>query len=582
MSSRVLGISLGLFLVTLGAFLQIGHVYLRPFIKQQLHDGIRGQVIWQPDSPPDVRGGWCEFFSTFFSSSPPFPSSLPPTDRFVGSDKDPVDYVRIYMLNITNVGDVRSGTAKPVLQEVGPYTFTKYHRKVNVSFSEDNLTVYYNEFFSLHPVPELTVGSLDDLVTTLNVPLIGAIEAIMAKAPSRFSSWLQYLARLVEGWRDPRVQGLFTTRPVGELLFGYEDPLLSRLRRLLPGMGINPLVALVPNMTADKETHPDMKEQDSARTGLDDITTVGQFERWHGMSEITAWRPPHVEEVQGTDATQFKPGLRKGDALKVWVGDVFRWFTLIEGFGPGADNPRVGNVPVLRFRPDPTQRDPDPRYYQSIPGLMNVTAPMAAQMGGIGPPLFLSLPGYCYADEILTRGVEGIECDHLKHDIHIDVEPTTGLALAALKTLMLNSWFGQRYKAVDPHVQDTYLPIFWVHESTEATPELLQGFWKLLLANKAIAVFESSFAAAGAGIALVGMAVTLLVSMLVIGVNDGEVGRVVGHRDGNAVERRPLLLHPQDDGHGDGGGSSVGGPVLVHRLTDNAEMLLMEEGGEGK
>lgn len=33
---------------------------------------------------------------------------------------------------------------------------------------------------------------------------------------------LQMLAAWLEGWRDPRVQGLFTTRTVGELLFGYE------------------------------------------------------------------------------------------------------------------------------------------------------------------------------------------------------------------------------------------------------------------------------------------------------------------------------------------------------------------------
>lgn len=33
---------------------------------------------------------------------------------------------------------------------------------------------------------------------------------------------LKLLASLVEGWGDSRVRGLFTTRTVAELLWGYE------------------------------------------------------------------------------------------------------------------------------------------------------------------------------------------------------------------------------------------------------------------------------------------------------------------------------------------------------------------------
>jgi CD36 family len=469
-------------------------------------------------------------------------------------------------------------------QELGPYTFEKYHRKLNVSFSPDNTTVSFNEFFSFHPVPELTNGSLDDAITTLNVPLLGAIEVIMAKSPSRFSGLIQYLARLVEGWKDPRVQGLFTTRPVGELLFGYKDPLLSRIAHVVPG--INPMVALVKNMTSEEESNPDPSQRDIVATGIDNIDDVCDFIEWRGMSKVDAWRPPHIEPVQGTDATQFKPGLRKGDELTVWVGDVFRYFTLIEGFGPGAESPKVGNVPVLRFRPDPTQRAPDPRYYQSVPGLMNITAPMAASMGGIGPPLFLSLPGYCYADDSLVEGVEGITCDHLKHDIHLDVEPTTGITLSALKTLMLNSWFGQKYKAVDPHVKDTFLPIFWAHESSEAAPEQLKGFKTLLFAQGARRFLDTQAQPVGIFVGIIGG--ILFVAGVVMGkpqrvweeeeeeggVEDGGIGDPLlapGSLPPSEVER--VLL--------DGNEAEVlletsgrGGTGMLHsRVTDKEELL---------
>jgi hypothetical protein len=301
------------------------------------------------------------------------------------------------------------------------------------------------------------------------------------------------------------------------------------------------MVALVKNMTAEEESDPDPSQRDIVATGIDSIDNVCQFIEWHGMAQVDAWRPPHIEPVQGTDATQFKPGLRKGDELQVWVGDVFRYFTLIEGFGPGAESPKVGNVPVLRFRPDPTQRAPDPRYYQSIPGLMNITAPMAASMGGVGPPLFLSLPGYCYADDSLAEGVEGITCDHLKHDIHLDVEPTTGITLSALKTLMFNSWFGQRYKAVDPHVKDTFLPIFWAHESSEAAPEQLAGFKTLLFAQGVRRLLDTTAQPVGIAVGILGGFV--LVAGIVMG--------------------RPQRVWEEEEERLDEDGTDIGAPLLA-------------------
>lgn len=50
----------------------------------------------------------------------------------------------------------------------------------------------------------------------------GAVEVIGSLGVWKARSLLQMLAALVERWGDPRVQGLFTTRTVGELLFGYE------------------------------------------------------------------------------------------------------------------------------------------------------------------------------------------------------------------------------------------------------------------------------------------------------------------------------------------------------------------------
>lgn len=50
----------------------------------------------------------------------------------------------------------------------------------------------------------------------------GAVEVIGSLGVWKARRLLQMLAAWVERWGDPRVQGLFTTRTAGELLFGYE------------------------------------------------------------------------------------------------------------------------------------------------------------------------------------------------------------------------------------------------------------------------------------------------------------------------------------------------------------------------
>ena len=121
---------------------------------------------------------------------------------------------------------------------------------------------------------------------------------------------------------------------------------------------------------------------------------------------------------------------------------------------------RLSGLPLLRLRADLSQGDPDPRFFQYIRGLMNVTAPTAGEQGrgqgradlicfrvccppalllrpavpaplpaagpaGLagkpGPPLFLSYPHFCDANPRLAAGVVGLQCRPKQHDLFLDV-----------------------------------------------------------------------------------------------------------------------------------------------------------------
>lgn len=163
---------------------------------------------------------------------------------------------------------------------------------------------------------------------------------------------------------------------------------------------------------------------------------------------------------------------------------------------------------------------------------------------------------------------------------------------------MLNSWFGQRYKAVDPHVVDTFLPIFWAHESSEASHKQLSGFRSLLRAQAAKRFFDHSAPPLATAGFMIGAGLLLGAFLTARGPqpwehvieSDEEAGPITvwpGNGAAGATAAVPALSDEEDapllreivedrgrndkeeEEEGVGDGSAAG----VTRITDNEEVL---------
>ena len=199
-------------------------------INKALSGGIKDRIIWSEDSPSDTYA------------------------RYSRDDQpdDPLVQTDFYLLNVTNLEAVKAGS-KPVLQQLGPYLYKKHTVKQNIFFdSRGRVRFTRDEFYTELPSNSL-FPSLDDVVTTVNIPLLGAL----AKAHSYFGRFvaLQLLLEVLASFHDPNVNGLFMKRTVRELLWGYDDPLLQKINYVLPGIVPSPRFQLVPNTTASS-THP--------------------------------------------------------------------------------------------------------------------------------------------------------------------------------------------------------------------------------------------------------------------------------------------------------------------------------------
>ena len=131
-----------------------------------------------------------------------------------------VTVIVIYILfDILNPQELFHRHEMPILEERGPYTFREVERKVNISWHPENGTVSYKRMKHWYFEPSMSIGPLNDTITTINVPVVGSAEFVRGDF---FMEW---------GMSDmlSTIQAtIFVRRTIAELLFdGYDDVVMD-------------------------------------------------------------------------------------------------------------------------------------------------------------------------------------------------------------------------------------------------------------------------------------------------------------------------------------------------------------------
>ncbi|XP_052121201.1 scavenger receptor class B member 1 isoform X3 [Frankliniella occidentalis] len=140
--------------------------------------------------------------------------------------KPPVHPVmRVYIYNVTNADAFLNNAEKPVLNELGPYVYVETWEKVAVAFN-DNGTVSFQQKKVFRFDPEQSVGDIEDMVVVPNIPMLSATS--QSKHAARF------LRLAMASIMDILKIKPFVEVSVGQLLWGYEDPLLKLAKDVVP------------------------------------------------------------------------------------------------------------------------------------------------------------------------------------------------------------------------------------------------------------------------------------------------------------------------------------------------------------
>uniref|UniRef100_A0A8C9DUD0 Scavenger receptor class B member 1 n=1 Tax=Prolemur simus TaxID=1328070 RepID=A0A8C9DUD0_PROSS len=190
-------------------------------------------------------------------------------------------YLSVYFFNVLNPDKVLKGE-KPQVQELGPYVYREFRHKTNITF-HDNDTVSFLEYRSYQFQPAKSRGSESDYVVVPNI-LVMSASMMMEDRPMSLKLMMT-LAFTTLGQRA------FMNRTVGEIMWGYDDPLMSLINKYFPGMfpfnGKFGLFAELNNSDSGLFT---------VFTGVKNFSRIHLVDKWNGLSKV---HEAHLQGVGG-------------------------------------------------------------------------------------------------------------------------------------------------------------------------------------------------------------------------------------------------------------------------------------------
>lgn len=395
-------------------------------------------------------------------------------------------YLSVYFFDVVNPNEVLKGE-RPEVRERGPYVYREFRHKSNITFN-DNDTVSFLEYRSFQFQPAKSRGKESDHIVLPNILVMAA--AMMMENKPMSLKLIMTLAFSTLGERA------FMNRTVGEIMWGYEDPLVQLINNYFPGMfpfkGKFGLFAEMNNSHSGLFT---------VFTGVRDFSRIHLVDKWNGLSKVNFWHSDQCNMINGTSGQMWAPFMTPESSLEFYSPEACRSMKLI------FQEPRVfEGIPTYRFVAPQTLfangsvYPPNEGFCPCLEsGIQNVSTCR------FGAPLFLSHPHFLNADPVLADAVVGLHPNQEEHSLFLDVHPVTGIPMNCSVKLQLSIYIkavkgiGQTGK-----IEPVVLPLLWFGESGAMEGETLQTFYtQLVLVPKVMYYAQYVLLALGGALLLV-------------------------------------------------------------------------------
>ncbi|XP_064128126.1 scavenger receptor class B member 1 isoform X1 [Loxodonta africana] len=377
-------------------------------------------------------------------------------------------YLSVYFFHVVNPDNVLKGE-KPQVQERGPYVYREFRHKSNITFN-DNDTVSFLEYRTFQFQPAKSYGLESDYIVMPNILVLTA--AMLVENQPLSLKVLMSLAFSTLGERA------FMNRTVGEIMWGYEDPLMDFINKYFPNLlPFNGKFGLFSELN---NTHSGLF---TVFTGVKDFSRIHLVNKWNGLSKVSFWHSDQCNMINGTSGQMWAPFMTPESSLEFYSPDACRSMKLVyqeAGVFEG--------IPIYRFVAPPTLfangsvYPPNEGFCPCLEsGIQNVSTCR------FGAPLFLSHPHFYNADPVLAEAVLGLHPNHQEHSLFLDIHPVTGIPMNCSVKLQLSLYI-KAVKGIGQtgSISPVVLPLLWFGESGTMEGQALQTFYTQLVLLPAV------------------------------------------------------------------------------------------------
>ncbi|XP_047426322.1 lysosome membrane protein 2c [Mugil cephalus] len=371
------------------------------------------------------------------------------TDTFAAWENPPAHiYMQFYFFNLTNPAEVLLGD-RPAVVEIGPYTYREYRPMEQVDFQDNGTKVAAVNTKTYIFVRNMSRGPESDLIRTVNIPAVTIME--------KFKDSL-YLSNIISSLMKYLDENLFTTRTVGELLWGYEDRLLADFKKFQHDLDDVFGLFYKSNASNDGEY--------VFFTGQQNYKDFARVDTWNGGSSLSWWTSDECNMINGTNGAFFHPVITKSETLYMFSSDLCRSLYALYD-----KEVTVKGVPGYRFVPPSkvfanVSVNPDNAGFCVPAGNCQGSGVLNVSPCKQGAPIIMSSPHFYEADEKFAQDVFGMKPDKEQHQTTIDIHPLTGIVLQAAKRLQINVYLEQMPRfSQTGNVRTVVLPVVYLNES---------------------------------------------------------------------------------------------------------------------
>ncbi|XP_037820958.1 protein croquemort [Lucilia sericata] len=375
-------------------------------------------------------------------------------------------YLHMYLFNWTNPEQVRVAGVKPHFDRVGPYVFREDKIKKNITWYPNNTVSFRPErtwFFE----PEMSGGTLEDLITCPHLPSIAASNA--ARSFNKLIKFFFNVALNTNGG------ALYQTHTANEWLFeGFYDEFLDYAMKL----NNSETAHIKSNRFAwflDRNGTSDFEGTFTINTGAEDLREMGELKFWNGQNH-TGYFEGDCGKVNGSTADLFVPKRASDEWITIFIRDTCRIINLVP-----VGNDVIEGIEAIRYETQPDtydsgERNPDMKCYcpkERQPD--NCPKPGMTDIGPCseGAPMYMSHANFMYADPSYQDTITGTVPDPKNDIFFITMEPRLGVPLEVNAAVQV-SLFIQPDNDITilKNIHTFYAPMFVINSKARITKEV--------------------------------------------------------------------------------------------------------------